>query len=346
MIGNAGGFTIGVHGIDGTGVGDLPCQAIPEVAWGREAREVSRCEFVVVNSAAPQLIENVRPWYHEVSVWDAGTQVWKGPIQRIEIEEATTKIICRDLSTYMWRTRVPITRTWSDLDPSEIAAPLWEAMLELHKIKAAPIVLANVTGETFTYSAVADSKKLNQVMDDLTKLGLHWTVVAGTPILGPPPTNPIATLGACDFLVALQIIRDGTGTYNDVRLRGKNFSQTAMVDLAGLHLQELVSLDDVFGVSNIQKAAQEYVKETGTIRDVLVVPGQASLHPDAPVKLSDLVPGNHFRVDARGLSTLMRLDQVQVATDATKYDVQVTLESVVASSEIAQLIGSEGAGLE
>jgi hypothetical protein len=346
MAGNIGGFTISVEGIDGTGVGDVPCRAVPDITWGRESNEVSRCQLSVVNSAAEQLIENIRPWYHWVSVWDGADQVWRGPVQRIEINQAQTSIACKDASTYMWRTRVPITRTWTDLDPSEIAAALWTLMMDLHQIRAVPLVLPDVDGESFTVAAVADSRMLNQLMDDLTKIGLRWTVVAGTPVLGPPPQDPVTTLGECDFLAALQIIRDGTGTYNDVRVRGKNFAQTAIIELAGLHLQTLISIDDMFGVSNIQKATLQYAQEVGMIRDLLVVPASASLHPDAPVGLSDLVPGNHFRVDARGLSSLMRLDQMQVISNSSKYDIQVTLETIPDKGEIAKLSGTPlGGGL-
>lgn len=331
-------ISVSVHTADGRGVGDFGCRMIGGVTWGRERAEVSACQLTLATEGDPDLIEDLRPWVHWVTVWHGDRPMWSGPIQQVKIGRAVTTVSARDPSTFMWRTRAPVTKTWVDTDPTGVAEELLAAMLDLHRVAGVPLVLPNVT-EAFTYHTDADSRMVNQLVDDLVKLGLQWTVVAGKFILGEFNRQPFAELAECDFLVEIERLRDGTATFNDVRVQGQNFAQTAIVPLANLHLQSLVSLDDVYGVSNIQKATQRYAQETAAIRDVLQVPGSASLHPDAPVTLTDLVPGRVLKVNAAGVSQLMHLDQVQFSITPDSYDTQVTLVAVQDKSELAELVG-------
>lgn len=339
LIGNMGEMAVSVHTVDGRAIGDLPCDVVSSVSWGREAVEVSGCEVEVLTQADPDLLESLRPWVHWMTVWDGSTNVWTGPVQKATLGREQTQVSARDTSTLMWRTRCPITKTWAETSPVDIAAQLWQLMLTHHGVNAAPTVLPGLADNSFTFSATADSRMLHQVMDDLVKLGLAWTVAGGRPVLGNFPAAPVAELADCDFLVEIKRLRDGTGTFNDVRVQGQNWAQTATAPLAGLRLQSLISLDDMFGVSNIQRATRQYVQDSASIRDVLVVPASASLHPDAPVTLDDLIPGRVFAVHSQGVSSLMRLDAMQVSSTPEQFDVQVTLVTVTDVGELAQLTG-------
>lgn len=334
-------ITATVHTVDGRGLGVIPCSVMSGITWGRESREVSGCDIDMMTEGDPELLEDLRPWVHWVTVWHGERPVWTGPIQSVRIGRVTSKITARDPSTFMWRTRVPVTRTWADTDPTGIAASMLASMNDLHHIDAVPIVLPGIT-ESFTYSATADSRMIHQAMDDLVKLGLEWTVVAGRFVLGAFSEDPVAELAECDFLVDIDRLRDGSGTFNDVRIQGQNWAQTARAPLAGLNLQTLVSLDDVFGVSNIQKAARLYAQEVAAIRDVLVVPSGASLHPEAQITLDDLVPGKVFKVSANGIANLMKVDQMQVSASPGTFDMQVTLVAVQGHGELAELVQGGG----
>lgn len=317
--------SVSVHTVDGRTVGDFPCNIVTAYQWGREAREVSGCSIDVATQGAPELVEELRPWVHWITVWHDDLAVWTGPLQSARITKAVTSLVARDPSTFMWRTRVPITRTFNDTSPALIADRLWRSMNELHGLRATPTVIPSPTEDPFTITAVADARMLHQLMDDLVKVGLMWTVVAGRPVLGRFPRDPVVELQECDFLVELERRRDGTSTFNDVRVQGQNWSQTATVDLAGLHLQNIVALDDLYGSSNIQRAAARYARESAILRDELVVPASASLHPQAPVTMEDLVPGKVFIVHSETISQLMRLDQVSVTGSPDSFDVQISL---------------------
>lgn len=329
---------VSLHTADGRVLGALLCTGMEGITWGRERREVSSCEITALTQADPDLLEDLRPWVHWVTVWNGERAVWSGPIQSVSLGRSVTRIMAKDTGTFMWRTRVPITYRWADTDPTDIAATVLGYMNDLHGITAAPIVLPAVT-ESFTYNATADTRMLHQMFDDLTKLGLEWTVVAGRFILGKFPSEPVASLAECDFLVQIERLRDGTATFNDIRVQGQNWAQTAVAPLAGLRLQTLVSLDDVFGVSNIQKAARLYAEETSAIRDVLVLPSNASLHPEAQVDLDDLIPGKTLLVQAEGVSSLMVVDQMSVTATPSSFDTQVTLVAVSNRGEVAELVG-------
>lgn len=331
-----------IHTVDGRHIGDFPCGMVEQFNWSRESNEVSVCSYDVATQGDPDLVEALIPWVHWTTVWHDGQPVWTGPIQSVAISSAKTTISARDTATLMWRTRVPVTQTWVDTHTEEIAFDLWTAMLQLHRVRVTPVVLTEVVQKSFTITAKAEQRMLNQLMDDLAKVGLVWTVVAGRPVFGLFSPEPVVTLEECDFMVELTRRRDGTQTFNDVRIQGQNWAQNAKAELAGLNLQTVVSMDDMFGASNIQRAALQYAQDSARIRDELIVPGSASLHHAAPVSLDDLVPGKVFTVHSGTISQLMRLDQVTVNGSASGIDVQVGLVALEAQDEIAKLVGGGG----
>jgi hypothetical protein len=329
VIGEGGTQSLTVRTATGEKLGDIPNDALTSMTWTRELTEVSRCEFTFATADRElrALSESMWQWQW-VTVWDGIWPVWTGPIQTLDLEHEQTKVTCRDVSTFMWRTRIQTTKSWTSTDPHKIAAELWEPMLDLHRVKVAPVVLPGLS-DRFSYAVKADSRKVNQAMDDLVKFGLQWTVIAGTPVFGFQPTGQVGdTLSENDFLEAITRRRDGTDTFNDVRLQGKNYASTQVVDLQGLRLQDLVSLDDVSGVANITAAARQYAQRSARLKDSLVIPPGASLHPECPLALSDLVPGAHFGVYAQNVGNVMRLESMSCVSAPGSYDVQVTHEAV------------------
>lgn len=333
--------SVSIHTVDGRSIGDIPCDAVLSFSWGREQNEVSICDLEVATEAVSDITEDIRPWLHWVTFWHDDVAVWTGPIQSARLRSQTTAISSRDPSTFMWRTRLPISRTWVETTPARIAELLWQRMFELHRIRTVPFVMDSLGTASFSVTAQADQRMLYQFMDDLVKFGLNWTVIAGRPVLGDFPSTAVAELQECDFMVELERMRDGTQTFNDIRVQGQNYVTTVTASLADLHLQNIVSIDDVFGVSNITKAARQAVQQQSQIRDVLYVPAAATLHPEAPVTLDDLVPGKLFIVHAQGISSIMRLDGMTVSGSSSAFDVQVTL---VADRPVTEL-GTPTGGL-
>lgn len=326
---------ISVHTVEGVAIADFPGDTTISVNWTRERNEVSKATIVI--ESQDESINDLTPWLHWITVWDCEVPAWTGVIQKVTLGFQSTTIECRDVSTFMWRTRTPLSRNYTQLDPAGIAEQLWQLMLELHRVKVKPEVFLSVQDRTFDFTVDADVRMLHQTMDDLVKLGLDWTVVGGRPILGTLPLgDPVAQLQDSDFMVNIDLMRDGTGTANDVRLQGANYAETARVRMGDLHLQTLLSIDDMFGVSNIGKATAEYTQRVARIPTVLVIPPGASLHPDVPWELREMVPGAIVSVYGRGVLSSVRLEQLEVNEAAGQHEVKVTLESVTHPVELEQ----------
>lgn len=323
-----------LHDRTGAQLGSIEC---PEsFQWSRELNEISK---LTLNAPIQELAEVATPWVHWVSCWHGGTLQWFGLAVDAMRSRTGLTIEAMDVSRLMWETRTVTTRSWTQMDVAPIAADMWREMLALHEVSADPVVLSSRTDSRFNLAVKADLKLLHQEMSELAKLGLRWTVVRGRPVLGSQPAAPAAELEECHMSDGIQIRRSGRGVKTDVRVQGKNSAHTERRDLAGLRLQGIVNLDDLFGVNNIQRAAAQYVERTARIRDELVVPTSSTLTADAPVELDMLVPGINLTVAALGLRTVLRVDQVQVSGSPAGTEVAVTLSTPDNLSELERAGG-------
>ncbi|WAB09531.1 minor tail protein [Gordonia phage Wooper] len=332
-----------LHTYNGIQLAQFTPSAQASLKWTRTLREVSACDLTVPTGTVG--VADLVPWLHWMSVWDLDARelLWTGPILKVTEAEDTLAITSRDISSLLARTRTPITKAWEARDPSAIARELWASMIELHNLNVSPIARVDPEGDPFDFDVTADSDMLDKAMDDLVGLGLRWSVVSGVPILGPAPTDPVATLGERDFIGAnFTVVRDGALTYNDVLLRGADYSARARVDLGGLNLQTLVSVDDMFGISNVDRAVKQYARHTASIRSALTLPGGVELHPDAPITIDDLIPSARFVIEARGIRVLMELEQIEVTRGSGELSVSASFESITELPELADTTSSLG----
>ena len=310
--------------------------------WTRSLREVSTCELSVPE---PDLLADVYPWAHWLSVWDLDTPalLWTGPVLKAVASRTSLDISARDIGALLARTRCPLTKRWDSSDPSVIARALWMAMIEHHGLKTTPVSRLDPEGDPFDFTATANESMLDAVMNDLVGLGLRWSVVAGVPVLGPMPAAPLAALSEADLIGdGLTVVRDGSETANDVMLRAADTVAQTTVPLANLALQSIVSSDSMFGISNVERALRQYARHTAQIRDSLTLPGGVEMHPDAPVSIDELVPSARFTIDARGLRSLMELDSVEVTRGGGSVAVSATFTTV---NELPELATSGDSGL-
>lgn len=330
-----------VHSIrDGSAVGEVETPL--SFSWGRQLSEVSQCKISApLQDISTQLI----PWVHWVSCWHGQSLEWFGPILEVDRTRTGMSIDARDVSILMAHTRTQVTQSWDQLNVAPIARDMWRHMLDFQGIDAEPVVLpALATAATYNVAVTADHRYVSQDMADLVKLGLLWTVVRGRPVLGTQPAAPVAELEDSHFSADASIHRSGAKTANDVRIQGKNSAYTARAPLAGLRLQSIVNLDNLFGVANIQRAAEEYLSRTAVIRDEVVLPSNATLTLDAPVELSDLVPGATLSVSALGVRTILRLDQMQVSGSSSGTSVSVSMSYQQTPTELEHSGGAVQSG--
>lgn len=320
---------VSIHTRRGAQLYQLPASEYSRLEWTRMASMPSKCTLQTVPGylSLPEL----QPWAHWVSVWDGDGRslYWTGPIRRVEQGDDWLQVQAFDVGVLMAFTRCPISRRWDAAAPTEIAAALWQAMLDQHGVRARADVRRDPRADRFAFSCLADSVMLDEIMDQLVTVGLHWSVVAGTPLLGPVSLEPVAALSRQDFVEAdLVVVRDGSVTHNDVLLRAGDAEARARVPMADLALQAIVTVDEMSGVSNAAAAVRQYTRQTARIRDAISVPRGAVLHPEAPVTIDQLVPTARINVDAHGLLTRAEVQGVTVTCSQGVASVAVDLEAV------------------
>lgn len=329
------------EGRSGIALDEFGPQDMTELVWGREQRDVSTCQITLpslltLSGKAP----NIVPWLHWVTVWDraSGHSLWSGPIQRPIFSRQQTVIQAKDPAALMARLRVPLTRRWENVDVSEPAAQMWRMLIEANNLKTPLIVRPDTQGGIYDYQVTADEEMTDKAIADLVQLGLRWTVVSGTVILGPAPREPIAELGEDDFVGdSFELVRDGAGVYNDILLRGPDNLSRARVDLYGLNLQTIQRVDSVFGVSNADHAAQQFARYVSQIRDTLGQPSGAVLHPLVPLSWDQLIPSARVSVSAFGGRWKMEIESLSVAIDSRRAEAAVKLESVIDIPDLPEL---------
>ena len=67
---------------------------------------------------------------------------------------------------------------------------------------------------------------------------------------------------------------------NDVLLRAPDSETRARVPMFDLNLQTVIKVDSMFGVSNTDRAAAQYVRYFSKVRDAVGQPGGAVLRPN------------------------------------------------------------------
>lgn len=297
------------------------------LTWTREGSKASKCDLVVPN--VPGL--TVFPWLHRISVWDmdTGKELWRGPVVHRSRGKDFLSLSARDNGIYLQKTRVPMTKRWDGQYPATIAAELWSAMLDQQGIDAIPQIMDDPLGAPFDYSTTADEKLLSVTMDDLVKLGGRWTLNGPTPVLGPMPLKPVAALAEHHFLEHdLELVMDGSQTCNDLVLRGADsIGQQRQAMPGGLVLQGIATVNDMFGVSNVDRAIGQYLRYHSKMQEVLSG-SNVTLRLDAPIRLSQVIPSARVTINLYDRTTLMAIDTLTVTADDSGVSGSITVEAV------------------
>lgn len=316
--------------------------------FDRQLREISTCDLTLPPLLDLDRLPDILPWHHRLSVYDdADKLLWSGPVFDLQATSKGVAVSAKDTSAWCTKTRNPITKRWDAVDPSVPAGQLWDAVVERHNLGVQPILRPNPEGEPSDFAIEADVQLVHDTIGQLTdELDFYWTVVCGVPILGPLPNDPIVSLGADDFDGdGLKLIRDGSASVNDLLLRGADVHERDRVDMHGLNLEGIANVDSMFGVSNVRRALRQKLQNTAYIRDVIEVPANSTLRPDAPVSIEQLLPSVRFTVTAFGLRTLVEIERVEVMNSGGVSTTRLDLESVREKIELDDLRAGAGTTL-
>jgi hypothetical protein len=313
-----------------------------DCTWTRRQRDASSCDLTVPPDIDVDRLPDIVAWHHWLSVWDGerDTLLWTGPILEAKSNRRGLAIAAKDHGAYLGKTRNPITKRWDAADPSTVAGQLWAGMIAAQGLKTRAIVRPDPEGERFDFEVLQDDQTLDKTIGDLVNLGLRWTVVSGTPIIGPLALDAVETLDEDDFQGdGVTFVRDGRAIVNNVLVRGPDNLGRAGNDYYGQNLQGIANLDDMFGVSNVQRAADRYVQDSGAVKTRLELGAGTVLAPDAPVSIDQLMPGTRLVIEASGIRQLMELTSVEVNRAAGGATVKVTMEQVTPKIELIDVQG-------
>lgn len=313
-----------------------------QLNWTRAQNNPSTCDLVVPPAQAPARLDEIAPWLHWVTVWDGddSSVLWTGPVQKAtSAKKAGLTLNCKDPAAYLARTRMPMSKRYDNTDPAVIAGEQWQRMIELQGLRAKPVVRPDPDGNRYSFQTTENEKLLDAAQQDLVELGLVWTVVSGVPILGPLTKDPLTTLSDADFVGDddIQLVRDGTATYNDVLAKAEGSNVNIAVPYYGQSLQTIKNLDHLSDVSNITKAARAYAALVAQVRTRLVMPGGAILHPNANVSIDQLMPSARFIIETQGIRDNVLLTQIECARSAGQSTVKVTMDTALTVGEVVDL---------
>lgn len=310
------------------------------LTWTREQRETSRCELRVINDGIRP--DDIRPWIHWVDVFDADGRdlLWTGPVTSRSIGRDQVNITAMDMSAFASRTRTRLSKRWDATDPAVVAGEHYRELIDHHGLNTKLIVRHDPLGDRFDFSSKADETQTDAVMNQLVDLGLYWAVVNGVPILGPWDRAPVAALGEDDFMggLGMTLTCDGTDSFNDILLRGADNLARAIVPMGGLALQQTVTIDDMFGVSNTDKAVKQYARYAGAMRDTISMPQGSILHPDAPITIEQLIPSARVTVTAFDMTFLMEVGRVEVSSGGGNSGSQVSVTLSAVDDDLPELV--------
>lgn len=313
-----------------------------DLSWGYESREVSSCKISVPTHLDYNRLPDLIPWDHWIDVWDDSGMIlyWSGPIQRVASDRQVMNITAKDIGCFRSRTRNPMTKRWDAADPADIARELDAAMIRHHNLRVDVITRRDPLGDKFDFSVLVDDQMLDRTFDDLVDMGMYWTVVSGTMVLGPVPREPVVSLGERDFVSqGMTVIRDGSETFNDVLVKGADAKMNAIVPMGRQRLQTIKTIDNMFAVSNVERAAKQYARYSAAIKDTVSLPDGAVLDADAPVTLEQLTPSTRFTLDAYGMLLKMELSRVDVRCTSSGTTVGVGLN--VVDDDLPELVKLE-----
>lgn len=313
--------------------------------WTLEQRETSVCELSVINDGYRP--GDIMPWIHWIDVFDdqGRTLLWSGPVTARSIGREQVSISARDTSALTAKTRVRLVKKWDATDPAVIAGEHYAELIDHHGLNTKAVVREDPMGDRFDFSSKADGTQVDGIITQLVSRGLYWSVVRGVPVLGPWDRKPVAALGEDDFLGdGIMLTCDGTSTYNDILLRAADNIAHAIVPMGGLSLQQTVTVDDVFGVSNADMAVRLYARYAGSLRDTISLPQGSILHPDAPITIDQLIPSARVTVTAFDMTFLMEVTQVEVNSGSGMSGSQVSVTLTQVDDDLPELIEMQERG--
>ncbi|MDO4610954.1 hypothetical protein [Corynebacterium sp.] len=309
--------------------------------WGREQSEMSKAKVV---AAVPGDVAGLlEPWAQTVTIFREGRVVWHGVVVTVTAVAGQVTISAADGAAFFSRRRVPLARLWQQHDATQVMRTMVEDACG--PLDATGMVSAITTRESriwVTASYTPSECMLDDVVDELVKQGLVWSVVAGRLLIGPVAAqHTTALLSDRDIDGQMQVVKDGSAAVTDVHVVGKGvWGQAGEVSPLGL-LQSIEKADGAVRAEECRRMAERIVADGAVTPRRLVMPSSARLLPTAPVALEELMPGVHVPVASSQtgvtVASTMAVKSVSVSVDDDGESVNLGLVEPPVTDEVREL---------
>lgn len=330
----------------------LALKKLSDLQWGRSRNAFSTAQVTVTaDDAGFGALEDVHTWAHELVIFRDDERVWEGPIRYIDRGQGDCILYGVDVLGWLAKRRVSMDRRLGD----GVTASVIDEM-ELSLTRALTPDDPNVLSHRLVAHDPAELQVSRDVRagsgfysDDFTGMagtGAYFTVLGRMVIIWPEQL----IMGRTETLQpelhttsAPRVVEDGdalattyTAVDQDDRIRTKIASSsdvnatTGVSTYYGRH-DGLITVSESSNTTFLDGLATFALGDTFPAPVSIVMAGDTALKPNAPMRISELVPGmivpvEYTRAGAR-ISGTMVIDSMKVQQGAGAESVSVTLQA-------------------
>lgn len=298
------------------------------------------------NGSCCRALENVRAGRHELVIWRDGEQVWSGPLMRPEFHADGTILRARDrwvqLDGHAIRRDMELSGDYTDIAVTLLEHALTHPDGGVDETCILADLDARATGVLTDVEYKAYQRTMGAELRNLVRGPLNATFLGRRLVLfGPEGLGRTAMLQDKDFLDDITVVEDGYALATRVIVVGDGVIGACGGTDPYYGLWERIIQDNTI---TSQRGAEALACAELNQHPPLVVsvPNGAQLSQNAPVAISELVPGVEVPVwsqrTCREVNQNLVLTRLQVEQDEQGERVMVTL------SPAGELSGAEDGG--
>lgn len=315
------------------------------VEWARTMDDVSEASVTIDLSGEGlsekpccECIGGLRSWIHTIGIYRDGKLAWgPGPIVDILYKRDSTVFQVRDIAAWLDKRNIHNNYNFVNTPVLEVARILITDALGVDDpcdLVGSMIIIQPDGAPTVISQEYIAGTKMGEILRELARTVLDFTVVGVSIILAEAlQFGPFGPLTDDDFLVDLEIQERGleAATKWDVHGSGVTGVAGGVDPYYGL-LEETAEEDNITSQAQVDAGAAGRLEASNPAPLYLNIPDGASLSPEAPICVDQLVPGAIVNVQVqkvcRPVNRQTRLTAVKTVVTAGEEKVGVTLSPV------------------
>ncbi|MGW2951485.1 hypothetical protein [Streptomyces eurythermus] len=297
--------------LDRNGATVTAAEVLTEIEWSRVLDGTSSARALIQpDGDCCNRLGRIGSWRSRLVIYRDGKYVWDGPVTDVQWRLGEVEVIAEDVSVWL-DDRVPhASRTFTNVDLSEIAQ--W--LITDGFAPDDPGHTVEVIGQAGALGSRSYTAGVGQVGDHLRQLaeaGIDYTVI-GAKILLLPETHLVSVgrLSDADMPDGLEVSEDGKSLVTRWIVAGSE--ESGAIGAAGgtnpyygLH-ERYVEMTEITDSASAASAAKARLRATSAV-PVFIDTQQVTISPLAAIDVPSLVPG--WALDVTSASTCRKVTQ-------------------------------------